>query len=79
MTNEQTIKAMTTRELAEYLFERGNCQEYCYGICAYQNDCEGQDSEKVCIDGICKWLSEKNNQPLTDDNPPMEYFENGGI
>ena len=38
ITNERRIKAMSTEELAEYLFDRGNCSEYCYGICAYQDD-----------------------------------------
>ena len=41
MTNRQRIEAMTDEELAEYLFDRGNGSEYCYGICAYQDECDG--------------------------------------
>ena len=57
ITNERRIKAMSTEELAEYLFDRGNCSEYCYGICAYQDECDGEaHAQEFCIEQICKWL-----------------------
>ena len=56
MTNEQHIKSLPTKEFAEYLFDRGNCSEYCHGICAYQDECEGWMPESFCIEQICKWL-----------------------
>ena len=55
-TNEEVIRNMSTEELADYLFERGNCQEYCYGICAYQDECEGDQDENFCKKQIVKWL-----------------------
>ena len=57
MTNEQRIKSFDTKELAEYLFDRGNYTEYCYGICAYQDECDGHDhAQEFCIEQIYKWL-----------------------
>ena len=57
MTNERRIKQLDTEEFAEYLFDRGNCTEYCYGICAYQDECDGHDhAQEFCIEQICKWL-----------------------
>lgn len=60
MTNEEVIRSMTTEQLANYLFGRGNCQEYCYGICAVQDECEYPYPEgEVCIKNICKWLRQE--------------------
>lgn len=58
MTNEEVIRNMSTEELADYLFDRGNCQEYCYGICAYQDECEGLHvhDDNFCKKQIVKWL-----------------------
>ena len=56
MTNESRIKNYSTEELAEYLFDRGNGSEYCYGICAYQDECDGVHAQEFCIEQICKWL-----------------------
>ena len=58
-TNFDKFKAMDKRELAEYLFERGNYQEYCYGIYAYQDDCEEPQEENFCIEQIIKWLNQE--------------------
>jgi hypothetical protein len=63
MTNERRIKAMSTEELAEYLYDRGNGSEYCYGICAYQYECFGMaHGEKFCIEQICKWLEMESEE-----------------
>lgn len=67
MTNEEVIKSMTTEELAEYLFERGNCQEYCDGICAYQDECDEEHSEEFCLQQICKWLRKEQTDVDTTD------------
>lgn len=57
MTNKQKIQWMDTEELAEYLFDRSAGNEYCYGICAYQDECDGYDhAQEFCIEQICKWL-----------------------
>lgn len=56
MRNITRIQLMTTEELAEYLFERGNGAEYCYGICAYQDECDGAHAQEFCIEQIIKWL-----------------------
>lgn len=57
MTNKQVIQTYSTEELAEYLFDRGNGNEYCYGICAYQDECDGEaHAQEFCIEQICKWL-----------------------
>lgn len=62
MTNERYIKTMSTEELAEYLFDRGNCSEYCYGICAYQDECEGVHAQEFCIEQIVKWLESERGE-----------------
>ena len=63
MTNEKRIKAMSTEELAAYLFDRGNCSEYCYGICAYQDECDGEaHTQEFCIEQICKWLEMESEE-----------------
>ena len=59
MTNERKIKNMSTEELAEYLFDRGNDCEYCYGICAYQDECDGPHAQEFCIEQIVKWLEQE--------------------
>ena len=56
-TNADRIRAMTDEELAEYLFYRGNGCEYCYGICAYQDECEDDHAQEFCIEQIVKWLN----------------------
>lgn len=58
MTNADRIRSMTDEKLAEYLFERGNEEEYCYGICAYQDECHTIQSRKFCLQQIVKWLKE---------------------
>ena len=58
MTNADRIRSMTDEELAEYLFARGNEEEYCYGICAYQDECNTIQSRKFCLQQIVKWLKE---------------------
>ena len=62
-TNEEVIRNMSTEELADYLFDRGNCQEYCYGICAYQDECEGLHvhDNNFCKKQIVKWLKSPIN------------------
>lgn len=61
MTNEQRIKSFDTEELAEYLFDRGNNTEYCYGICAYQDECDRHaHAQEFCIEQICKWLESED-------------------
>ena len=60
MTNADRIRAMTDEELAEYLFDRGNGCEYCYGICAFQDECDGEDhAQEFCIEQIVKWLKQE--------------------
>ena len=60
MTNRDRIMLMTDEELAEYLFDRGNGCEYCYGICAYQDECDGHaHSQCFCISQIVKWLQQE--------------------
>lgn len=60
VTNADRIRAMSDEELAEYLFNRGNCSEYCYGICAYQDECDGSDhAQEFCIGQIVKWLKQE--------------------
>ena len=58
-TNADRIRSMTDEELAEYLFARGNEEEYCYGICAYQDECDTIQSRKFCLQQIVKWLKEE--------------------
>ena len=60
MTNGARIRLMSNDELADYLFERGNNCEYCYGICAYQDECDGHDhAQEFCHEQIVKWLEEE--------------------
>ena len=60
MTNRDRIMLMTDEELAEYLFDRGNGCEYCYGICAYQDECDSRDHARCfCISQIVKWLQQE--------------------
>lgn len=58
MTNGDKIRGMTDEELAKFLFERGNCSEYCYGICAYQDECHKVQDEAFCIIQIVQWLNQ---------------------
>ena len=58
-TNADVIRKMTDEELAEYLFDRGNCAEYCYGICAYQDECDAPHAQEFCIEQIIKWLKQE--------------------
>jgi hypothetical protein len=66
LTNADRIRSMSDEELAEYIFDLGNCSEYCYGHCAYQDDCntEGLD-HNTCIKGVIDWLK----QPVKEDKP----------
>lgn len=66
MTNADLIRAMTDEELAEYLFDRGNADEYCYGICIHQDDtyaCVNAMKQSKCIQGVIAWLKQE-----CDDN-----------
>ena len=56
MTNEQKIKAMSTEELAKYIFRLGNGSEYCYGHCIYQDD--ENCTEHNCLEGVTAWLKQ---------------------
>ena len=58
VTNADRIRSMSDEELAEYIFDLGNCSEYCYGHCAYQDDCatKGLDHD-TCIKGVIDWLN----------------------
>lgn len=58
MTNGDKVRSMTDEELAKFLFERGNCSEYCYGICAYQDECHKVQDEAFCIIQIVQWLNQ---------------------
>ena len=58
-TNADSIRAMSDEELAEYLFKRGNYQEYCYGICDVQDECDDWPSDEDCIRHIVKWLQKE--------------------
>ena len=64
MTNKEVINNMSTEELAKYLFSRGNYQEYCYGICAFQDDCDYYQEDDFCITQISKWLESENDEEL---------------
>ena len=67
MTNKERIQQMTDEELAEYLFDRGNGCEYCYGICAYQDECDGHDhAQEFCISEIVKWLNQEEHSEWDD-------------
>lgn len=66
-SNADRIRAMTDEELAEYLFDRGNCSEYCYGICAYQDECDGDShTQEFCIEQIVKWLKQEAEEDAID-------------
>jgi hypothetical protein len=56
-TNADRIRAMSDEELAEYIFDLGNGSEYCYGHCAFQDNCiiRGLDNG-TCIKGVIDWL-----------------------
>ena len=58
-TNADRIRSMSDKELAEYIFDLGNGSEYCYGHCAYQDDCatKGLDYD-TCIKGVLAWLQQ---------------------
>lgn len=59
-TNADRIRAMTDEELAEYLFDRGNGCEYCYGICAFQDECDENDhAQEFCLEQIGRWLKQE--------------------
>ena len=62
ITKADHIRAMTDEELAEYLFERGNGQEYCYGICVYQDECEEIHAREFCIQKIIDWLQKETGE-----------------
>ena len=59
MTNREKIMQMSDEELAEYLFERGNGTEYCYGICTEQDNCLYWPNIKCeqCLQHIVDWLN----------------------
>jgi hypothetical protein len=59
VTNADRIRSMSDKELAEYIFDLGNGSEYCYGHCAYQDDCatKGLDYD-TCIKGVIDWLKQ---------------------
>ena len=59
-TNADRIRSMSDKELAEYIFDLGNGSEYCYGHCAYQDDCATKGlSHDTCIKGVIDWLKQK--------------------
>ena len=64
VTNADRIRSMSDKEFAEYIFYLGNGSEYCYGHCAYQDDCatKGLDHD-TCIKGVIDWLK----QPLKEE------------
>lgn len=65
LTNREALESLSDEDLAKYLFYRGNCQEYCHGICSLQYECfEGQDDESVCISNIVKWLNSNQEENL---------------
>lgn len=59
LTPADRIRSMSDKELAEYIFDLGNGSEYCYGHCAYQDDCatKGLDHD-TCIKGVIDWLQQ---------------------
>ena len=59
ITKADRIRAMSDEELAEYLFDRGNGSEYCYGICAYQDKCKEAHAQEFCIEQIINWLKQE--------------------
>jgi len=67
MTNRQRIETMTDAELAQFLFDRGNGSEYCYGICACQDECCGSyHSDEFCISQIVKWLNREGDEGMSE-------------
>ena len=62
MKNSDLIRSMTDEELAKYLYSRGNDSEYCYGICAFQDECEEWKSREFCIEHIVEWLRQEVNK-----------------
>ena len=62
ITNADRIRSMTDEELAEYLYSRGNDSEYCYGICAFQDECKEWKSHEFCIEHIVEWLKQEVNK-----------------
>ena len=58
-TNADRIRQMDDAELAEYLFDRGNDTEYCYGICAFQDRCRGPYQREFCLSQIETWLQQE--------------------
>lgn len=64
MTNREKICTMSDLELAQFLFYRGNCTGYCYGICAYQDRREKCHGDDHCIEGIVKWLNTEYSKEL---------------
>lgn len=63
-TNADRVRSMNDKELAEYIFDLGNGSEYCYGHCAYQDNCttKGLDHD-TCIKGVIDWLK----QPVKEE------------
>ena len=61
-TNADRIRSMTDEELAEYLYSRGNDSEYCYGICAFQDECKEWKTREFCIEHIVEWLKQEVNK-----------------
>ena len=62
ISNADRIRSMTDEELAEYLFERGNGDEYCYGICVHQDDvnaCVKALKQDGCIQSVVAWLKQE--------------------
>jgi hypothetical protein len=57
ITNADRIRGMMDEELAKYIFRLGNGSEYCYGHCAFQDNCiiRGLDND-TCIKGVIEWL-----------------------
>lgn len=59
VTNADRIRSMNDDELAEYIFDLGNGSEYCYGHCAYQDDCAPEEVDHdTCIKGVIDWLKQ---------------------
>ena len=60
MTNREALQAMSDEDFAKYLFYRGNGCEYCYGICAYQDECDWCRETEFCVSEIVKWLNQES-------------------
>lgn len=64
MTNFEKIKAMSIKEMAEFLTEGDTCFlcDYCRGYCtvdeSLEDYCPEEDfgTDKACYDGHKKWL-----------------------